>query len=150
MTRPAPAGLALLLLLGACERPDEQTFERELAAKILTGVVTHPRSTLVSVSAGQDAVEATFATPADVKGLAAWYRQALELNGWQVRTDQVMADGSIAIHATSGQRPLWITMRANVGGPGTTYTLVGAIPAPDTLRAQPSGSSMSSNRIQRR
>ena len=76
--------------------------------------------------------------------------EALRLNGWQVRTDQLMADGSIALYADSGRRPLWITLRATVGAPGTTYTLVGAILGADTTKAQRSGSSMSSNRIQRR
>lgn len=150
MTRPVPAGLALLLLFGACERAGEQAFDRELAAKVFAGVLAYPQSTLVGVSAGQEAAQATFTTTAELNRVATWYRQALHLNGWQVRTDQAMADGSISIQADRSARPLWITMRATVGAPGTTYTLVGALPAPDTARAQRSGSSMSSNRIQRR
>ena len=149
MNRPLSLALALVLC-AACERPGERTSERELAAKLLSGVLAYPHSTLVGVSAGQDAAQATFTTPAPLPTVAAWYREALTLNGWQVRTDQAMADGSIAISADSGRRPLWITLRANAGAPGTTYTLVGAILRADTTKAQRSGSSMSSNRIQRR
>ena len=146
-----PLSLAILLMVcAACERPGERTSERELAAKVLSGVLAYPQSTLAGVSAGQDAAQATFTTPAPLPRVAAWYREALKLNGWQVRTDQAMADGSIAIYADSGRRPLWITLRANAGAPGTTYTLVGAILGADTTKPQRSGSSMSSNRIQRR
>ena len=149
MNRPLSLALALVLC-AACERPGERTSERELAAKLLSGVLAYPHSTLVGVSAGQDAAQATFTTPAPLPAVAAWYREALKLNGWQVRTDQAMADGSIAIYADSGRRPLWLTLRASAGAPGTTYTLVGAILRADTTKAQRSGSSMSSNRIQRR
>jgi hypothetical protein len=146
-----PLSLTLVLLLcAACERPGEGTSQRELAAKVLAGVLAYPRSTLVGVSAGQDAAQATFTTPEPLPRVAAWYREALKLNGWQVRTDQAMADGSIAIYADSGRRPLWVTLRPNAGAPGTTYTLVGAMLGADTSKAQRSGSSMSSNRIQRR
>ncbi len=151
MKRPLSLALVIVLVCcAACERPGEGTSERELAAKVLTGVLAYPHSTLTGVSAGQDAAQATFTTPAPLPRVAAWYRETLKLNGWQVRTDQAMADGSIAIYADSGRRPLWITLRANVGAPGTTYTLVGAILGADTTKVQRSGSSMSSNRIQRR
>ena len=151
MKRPLSLALVIVLVCcAACERPGEGTSERELAAKVLTGVIAYPHSTLTGVSAGQDSAQATFTTPAPLRRVAAWYRETLKLNGWQVRTDQAMADGSIAIYADSGRRPLWITLRANVGAPGTTYTLVGAILGADTTKVQRSGSSMSSNRIQRR
>jgi len=151
MKRPLSLALVIVLVCcAACERPGEGTSERELAAKVLTGVLAYPHSTLTGVSAGQDAAQATFTTPAPLPRVAAWYRETLKLNGWQVRTDQAMADGSIAIYADSGRRPLWITLRANVVAAGTTYTLVGAILGADTTKAQRSGSSMSSNRIQRR
>ena len=45
-----PLSLALLLVLcAACERPGERTSERELAAKLLSGVLAYPHSTLVGV-----------------------------------------------------------------------------------------------------
>jgi len=149
MNRPLSRAL-LHLQFAPCERPGERTSERELAAKLLAGVLAYPRSTLVGVSAGQDAAQVTFTTPTPLPSVAAWYREALKLNGWQVRTDQAMADGSVAIYADSGRRPLWITLRPNAGAPGTTYTLVGAMLGADTTKLQRSGSSMSSNRIQRR
>jgi hypothetical protein len=135
--------LLALVLLAACERPGERTSERALAAKVLTGVLAYPRSTVVSVSAGQDAAEVVLTTPAPPPAVATWYRQALKLNGWRVKNDQTMADGSLAIYADSGGRggrggrPLWITLRVNQGGPGTSYTLIGAVVARDTARGAP-------------
>ena len=149
MARPL-ASLVTLVLLASCERAGEGASDRELAAEALKGVLVYPGSAAVSVAAGQDAAQATFTTPRALQVVAAWYRETLKLNGWHVKGDQLMPDGSHTIYAERGGRPLWITLQRSVGGPGTTYTLVGAIPLPDSSKAQRSGSSMSSNRIQRR
>ena len=90
--------------------------------------------------------------------MATWYRQMLRLNGWDLQSDAVLKDGSVAIFAQQDNRPLWITLKPNAGGPGTTYTLIGTELPRDSVKdslkmldsAQRSGSSMSSNRIQRR
>jgi len=151
--------LAVLLCVvglggAACERPAERTNEREFAAKVLTGLLAYPQSSVVGVSAGQDAAQVTLATPAALQDVATWYRQMLRLNGWDLVNDGVTGDGSVSIFAQKGKRPLWITLKANAGGPGTTYTLIGADLSQDSAAAAPtgqrSGSSMSSNRIQRR
>jgi hypothetical protein len=108
---------------------------------------------VVNVASGSDAAQATFATPAPVQVVATWYRQMLRLNGWELQNDAVTNDGSVAIYAQQGNRPLWITLKATPGSTGTTYTLIGELPrdsVKDSAAAQRSGSSMSSNRIQRR
>ncbi len=153
------------LCAGGCERAADQSKEREFTAQLLSGILAYPRSTVVRVSAGQDAAQATLATAAPVTDVATWYRQMLRLNGWDLRSDGVMTDGSVSIYAEKGRRPLWITLQATAGGSGTTYTLIGAQlprdsavappsppppPSPPARSAQRSGSSMSSNRIQRR
>jgi hypothetical protein len=38
------------------------------------------------------------------------------------------------MYAEHGQRPLWVTVRPNVGGPGSTYTMIGAIVAGDSIK----------------
>ena len=147
-----PRFSALLLVAAlcvACERPAEQRAERDYAAKVLSGLLVFPRSSVVSVSTGQGAAQVTLSAPAPVQEVATWYRQTLRLNGWDLESDAVMKDGSLAIFAQQAGRPLWITLKANVGGPGTTYRLIGAELPKDSARAQRSGSSMSSNRIQR-
>jgi hypothetical protein len=149
---------ALLLVAGlcaACDRPSDQPDkrqEREFAASVLHDVLTYPQSSVVSVASGADAAQATFFAPAPVDAVATWYRQMLRLNGWELQNDAVMNDGSVAIFALQGKRPLWITLKATStrGGPGTTYTLIGAELPKDSTQAQRSGSSMSSKRIQRR
>src|SRR2546430_2795913 len=81
MKRPLSLALVIVLVCcAACERPGEGTSERELAAKVLTGVLAYPHSTLTGVSAGQDAAQATFTTPAPLPRVAAWYRETLKLN----------------------------------------------------------------------
>ena len=51
--------LAILLSLAACERPAERRGDREYAARLLTGLLAYPKSTLVTVNAGQGAAEVT-------------------------------------------------------------------------------------------
>jgi hypothetical protein len=143
---------AVLLVAGlcaACDRPPDERQDREFAATVLHGLLAYPQSSVVSVARGADAAQATLSTPAPVQTVATWYRQVLRLNGWDLENDAVMNDGSVAIFAKQGKRPLWITLKANPGGSGTTYTLIGA-ELPKDSAAQRSGSSMSSKRIQRR
>jgi len=144
---------ALLLLTGlcaACDRSAGERQEREFAATLLHGLLAYPQSSVVSVARGSDVAQATLSTAAPVQTVATWYRQMLRMNGWELQNDAVMNDGSVAIFAQQGKRPLWITLKANAGGSGTTYTVISAEVPKDSAAAQRSGSSMSSNRIQRR
>jgi hypothetical protein len=156
MSRAALLLSVAVVFAVACERPAERTHEREFAAKVMTGLLAYPRSSLVDVSAGQDAAQVTLSTPAPPDEVATWYRRMLRLNGWDLVNDGLMGDGSVSIYAEKGKRPLWIRLKGSGGGSGTTYTLIGAqLPrdsAADSAPAvtQRSGSSMSSNRIQRR
>ena len=145
-----PTLLLVVGLCAACDRPAARHEEREFAAKVLSGLLAYPQSSVVSVSAGPEAAQVTLSTAAPVSEVATWYRQTLRLNGWDLQNDAVMSDGSLAIFAEQGKRPLWITLKASAGGTGTTYTLIGAELPKDSTPAQRSGSSMSSNRIQRR
>jgi len=122
------------LLAAGCDRERKTEGARALAARALRGALAYPQSTLVNLSAGTDAAELTFASPAAAADVAQWYRQALALNGWEVKSDQTGRDGAIAMYAEQGQRPLWLTVRANVGGPGSTYTMIGAVVAGDSIR----------------
>ncbi len=150
------ASLILAILCVACQRdraPESQQ-DREFAANVLHGVLMYPQSSVVNVNRGSDAAQVTFSAPAPVSVVATWYRQMLRLNGWDLQNDAVMKDGSVAILALQGQRPLWITLKSSDGGSSTTYTLIGTeLPTDsvhDSVAAQRSGSSTSSNRIQRR
>ena len=141
--------LVTLATVAACERPGSDRTEREVVGEALKGLVTYPRSSLVSVSAGRDAAQLVLSAPAPAETVAAWYRRTLRRNGWELRADGMQPDGSISLYADSGRRSVWITFAPGAAGAATTYTLVGDIPGLDTAR-QRSGSSMSSKRIQRR
>ena len=148
----SPRVFALLffaLAVAACERPAERRAERDYAAKILSGLLAYPRSSVVDVSTGQGAAQVTLSAPAVPESVATWYRQVLRLNGWDLVNDSKLPDGTLTIYAQRGTRPIWVTLRTGEGG-GTSYTLIGADTTADSTGAQRSGSSMSSNRIQRR
>lgn len=130
------AAVALLALLASCDRPKEPDA-RQLASRALRGTLSYPNSTIVSVSAGTDAAEVTLTTADPIERVAGWFREALPLNAWVLRNERKGADGAVSIYAEKEGRPLWLTLKPNVGGPGTTYTLIGAIIEPDSTVAQP-------------
>ena len=148
--------LAAVALLGtACNRDKEAARARGVIGRAMPDALSYPGSSIVSYSASDDAAQIELTAPAPVQEVAKWYREILPLNGWEVQSDAVDPSGAVVIYAEKTKRPLWLTLRANVGGPGTTYTLMGGIVETDSTKAdstktQRSGSSMSSNRIQRR
>jgi hypothetical protein len=131
--------IALAAMSGvACTRPQsEDERARALAVRVLAGSLGYPRSSVLGVAAGEDAAEVRLSTEAPLEQVAPWMREALRLNGWELRSDATGRDGSITIYAEKGRRPLWITLRANVGAPGTTYTMMGAVVDSDTAAAAP-------------
>jgi len=126
--------LIAVLLLAACDRPRDPD-PRQLASQALRGALSYPQSAVVSVSAGADAAEISLSSAAPVQVIADWYRKALPLNKWQLKNEGKDRDGVVTIYAEKDGRPLWITLRPTVGGPGTSYTLIGALV--DTTAAQP-------------
>ncbi len=131
MTRASWFVVALAVLI-ACERPGNPEQTRQLAGKALRGTLTYPRSTMVSVSAGEEAAELVMSSPDSVPVVAQWFQQALALNKWEVKRTINDRTGMVTIYAEREQRPLWLTLRPNVGGPGTTYTMIGVIPTDST------------------
>ena len=129
--------IAFVLLALACDRPQAQDA-RQLASRALQGALSYPGSTVLTVSAGTDAAEVKLTTVDAADRVAEWFRQALTLNGWELRNEGRGAEGAITIYAEKKDgRPLWLTIKPNVGGPGTTYTLVGAIIEPDSTASAP-------------
>jgi hypothetical protein len=151
MLRPLFLSLVTVAALAACERPG--AVSRHTVAQSLKGVLAYPRSALVSMASGDSAGQMSLASPDEPDTVANWFRNTLDLNHWTLQSDQRLSDGSILIYAERGGQPLWINLQHATGGPGTSYTLTGAIAgSADTTKtdsAQRSGSSMSSKRIQR-
>ena len=132
------AFVILALLAAGCDRDRDRARDagqdRALAARALQGALAYPRSTLVGLSAGSDAAELTFTSPSTAVDVAQWYRRALALNGWELKSDQTGRDGAIAMYAEKGARPLWLTMRPEAGGAGSSYTMIGAVVAGDSIK----------------
>jgi len=134
-----PTLICLLLAVAtACNRP-QPPDTRAMVRKSLHGVLVYPRSTLIDVASGSDAAQVTLTTLDSVVLVASWFRSELNLNGWALQSDVTNGDGSIAIVAQKGSRPLWITLRPNVGGPGSTYTVIGAVVSGDSMAVAESG-----------
>ena len=109
-----------------------------MVQKAMQGVLVYPLSTEVGIAAGADAAQVTLTTTDSAGKVARWFRQALLANGWTLVSDATSPDGSISMSATQGKRPLWITLHPNVGAPGTTYTVIGAVVAQDSAAVRDS------------
>ena len=133
MTRAACLVLISAAVL-ACERPGSPEQTRRRAGQALQGTLAYPRSTVVSVSAGDEAAQLVLSSPDSVEVVAQWFVRALGLNNWNVQRNITDRSGTVTIYAEQNKRPLWLTLRPNVGGPGTTYTMVGVIPTDSTKR----------------
>ena len=121
---------ALLVLfavaVAACERRGPNPAEsRARAALALRNVLAYPQSSVVSVSSGNEAAEMMLSSPAPVDAIVQWYREVLPLNKWTIKTNSRDRAGAVTIYAERDTRPLWITLRPNLGDGGTTYRLVG-------------------------
>lgn len=126
--------LALVTLVVACERPGDPAKTRAFAAHALRGALTYPNSSLVNVSAGEDAAEISLSSPDSITRVVDWFRRALPLNGWRLLRDVRDQNGTVSMYAEHDGRPLWITLQPNVGGAGTTYTVLGAVAEGDTTK----------------
>ncbi len=126
--------LIVLALLAACERPGDPARARVAAGRALRGTLSYPRSSMVNVAAGEEAAQLTMTSPDSVAMIVAWFRRALPLNGWVIQRETAGggAQGTVTLYAQKGDRPLWITLRPNVGAAGTTYTMIGEIPSDST------------------
>jgi hypothetical protein len=124
------AAFAILLSAAfvACERPGGPEQTRRLAGQAFQGTLAYPRSTMVSVSAGEEAAQLVMSSPDSVTVVARWFVRALGMNNWEVKRTLSDPNGTVTIYAEQNKRPLWLTLRPNVGGPGTTYTMIGVIP----------------------
>ncbi|MGH7606693.1 MAG: hypothetical protein ACREME_05085 [Gemmatimonadales bacterium] len=132
MSRPLIV-VSMLVVLAGCERPDEAARTRALAARALRGMLAYPQSTVLTIAAGDEAAQIVLTSSAPVRDIAGWYRKALALNGWELRSVREHND-SVTMYAEREGQPVWITLRPNAGGRGATYTLVGTIPT-DSARA---------------
>ena len=132
--RCATALLLGLALLAACDRGQADVKAQELASRALRGVLAYPQSSAVEISAGEEAAQLVLTVPASVADVARWYRRVLPLNGWELKSDTENRDGTVTMYAEYQGRPLWITLRHNVGAPGTTYTLIGAFVLSDSTK----------------
>ena len=110
-----------------------------MVRQTLHGILVYPHSLQIGMAAGEEAAEITLTTVDSIAPVANWFREVLRLNRWALQSDVTGGDGSVSITAQRGNRPLWITLRPNVGGPGTTYTIIGAVVVDaDSLRLQDS------------
>src|SRR5574341_87903 len=97
--------VVVLALLSACERPGNPEQSRQLAGRALSGSLSYPRSTMVSVSAGDEAAQVVMSSPDSIKDVAGWFLQALPLNHWDVKRTVRDRNGTVTIYAERDKRP---------------------------------------------
>ena len=119
--------LLVVVAAAACERRRRAPDPQEMVQQALHGVLVYPHSLQLGMAAGEEAAEVTLTTPDSIGQVAHWFREVLRLNRWELQSDVTGGDGSVSITAQRGKRPLWVTLRPNIGGPGTTYTIIGAV-----------------------
>jgi hypothetical protein len=135
MTRRVLALALAALAAGACERPSERNpSDREMAGRIMFGALAYPGSRLLTYSTGDQAAEFVLTTPAGLDEVVGWYRTAFPLNAWDLKTQSRARDGTVTLFAEQRSRPLWVRLRANTGGPGTTYSVIGLDVQGDAIR----------------
>ena len=135
MTRRLLSLALAALATGACERPSERnTSEREKVGRIMLGALAYPRSLVLTYATGEQAAEVVLTTPARLDEVLGWYRTTFKLNAWDLKTESQERDGTVTLYAEQHSRPLWVRLRANTGGPGTTYSVIGAEMTGDTIQ----------------
>ena len=135
MTRRVLALVLAALAGGACERPSERDpGDRAMAGRIMRGALVYPTSQVLTYATGEQVAEVVLTTLASLDEVVRWYRVALPLNAWEVKTQSRERDGTVTLYAVQRSRPLWVRLRANTGGPGTTYSVIGVEVQGDTIR----------------
>src|SRR6267378_3890911 len=84
MTRAGCLVLVCAALL-ACERPGSPEQTRRLAGQALQGTLAYPRSTIVGISAGEEAAQLVLSSPDSVQVIAKWFVKALGMNNWDIK-----------------------------------------------------------------
>ena len=133
MRLPIPLTLALVVGLAACDRPADRTT-RGTVYRALRGVLVYPQSVMVQMEAGDSAGQLVLTTVDSLPAVTGWFRETFRLNAWTLQSDVTDRDGTITLYAEKNRRPVWVRIHANVGGPGTTYTVIGGIVAGDTVK----------------
>ena len=154
------AALAAALLLGCTpDRPKLPTLPAAFAALPLP-----PSPEYLGQSGSEDALMFTFRTVQPSDSVAVYYERLFAADSnYRMVNRNTGAEGEHAFYVEYGGRPLWVRVRPEAGNEGSIVELTGAVvatPAPSarsttdsaTLDSaiQRSGSSMSSNRSQRR
>ena len=153
------AALAAALVLGCTpDRPKLPSLPAAFAALPLP-----PEPEFLGQSGSEDALMFTFRTRWVSDSVAAYYERVFAADsGYRMINRNTGADGEHAFYVEYTRRPIWVRIRPEAGDEGSIIELTGAVvamprtdsttadPAARDTAAQRSGSSMSSNRSQRR
>lgn len=154
------AALAAALLLGCTpDRPKLPSLPAAFATLPLP-----PNAEYLGQAGSEDALMFTFRTAVVSDSVAVYYERLFAADSnYRIVNRNTGVEGEHAFYVEFNGRPLWVRVRPEAGNEGSIVELTGAVvatPAPAThtgadsaaldSTAQRSGSSMSSNRSQRR
>jgi outer membrane lipopolysaccharide assembly protein LptE/RlpB len=140
MTHSLPRLSALLavLALAACvgqQRPEDDGPPAATATPrvdVFAHVLALPGSELRDTTGARDAQHVELSITAPIDTVRAFYRRYLADNRWTLVSDVRNGD-ELTMHARRDTLLLWITGRA-MSPSYTIYSLIGAVPRPDSLR----------------
>jgi len=90
-------------------------------AEVFPNLPLPPQARFVSRAGGEDALQLTVVAPLPRAEVEAYYRGALNRNGWKLVNQAKGADGDVVLFAEQKGPPLWVRIRS---APDTTSTLI--------------------------
>ncbi|HXE57710.1 MAG TPA: hypothetical protein VNK43_06910 [Gemmatimonadales bacterium] len=128
-------GLSFLIPAGCRDEPQAKLAS---LAETMPGLPLPPAAEVLYRAGSEDALQITFRSRLTAEQIADYYRGVFSRGTWRLVSDARTADGATALYAEREGPPLWVTIRANVGGPGSRIDLAGgklAKPAADSTGA---------------
>jgi hypothetical protein len=109
--------------LGACDKPPPMAKMSEA----LPTLPLPPNASFVERAGGPDVLKITVRSSASADAVAAYYRQALQKDGWHLMNDAKDAEGAVVLFAQQKGPPLWVRIQNAGDGEGSLVELSGAV-----------------------
>jgi hypothetical protein len=120
------AKLVLALTVVAACQPDVQVDQAKLS-EALPVLLVPPASQVVGRSGSEDALQITFRSQWGEERLAAYYRDVLSREPWELVNDAEDQVGATVLYAERDGPPLWIRIDKAVGAAGSLVEISGAV-----------------------
>jgi len=115
--------VALTAVAAACAKPHERPAGAAARPNYLIGVPYLPQSVVQDTTGSPEAQQLVLLAPKPIDSVAAFYRRALPMTGWQIMGD-IGDTIHVSLYLVRDGRPLWVQIDAQ--GPESRVTLTAA------------------------